>query len=136
MYPPKVGFISLFLARLRSTINVVGRDKCRGRSNERFVSCVAGYGSLEAALRADGDVYRLLRAIFPVLASDETSTEEPAVRGTAPGAARVAAPLGEAVMYKALAHNDRFPRTHLVMSPSQLIDEGYPLPLKGALKNK
>jgi RNA exonuclease 1 len=56
------------------------------------------------------DLFKVMRAIFPVSESSWTSNEAPR-------------PVC-----------DHFSRTHLLLSASQLIEENYPLPLKGKLR--
>ncbi|XP_053994905.1 RNA exonuclease 5-like isoform X2 [Hylaeus volcanicus] len=74
------------------------------------------YGSLEAALQSTGDVIKLLRTVFPMQytnsnnGSDKKSSELP--------------------------HTDKFPRTQLLLSLCQMVEENYPIPLKGELAKK
>ena len=75
------------------------------------------YGSLEAALQSTGDVIKLLRAVFPMHRSGSTSNgsvETPAV----------------------LPDTDKFPRIQLLLSLCQMVEENYPVPLKGELAKK
>jgi RNA exonuclease 1 len=55
-------------------------------------------------------LFKVMRAIFPVSQSTWMSNEAPQ-------------PV-----------SDHFSRTHLLLSASQLIEENYPLPLKGKLR--
>lgn len=72
------------------------------------------YGSLEAALRRTGDVIKLLRAVFPVR---ENVGEDPHNLNKLPS-------------------TDKFPRTRLLLSLCQMIEENYPVPLRGELSKK
>lgn len=66
------------------------------------------FGSLEVAVKYK-DLFKVMRAIFPVIESSQTSCHIPR-------------PV-----------SDHFSRTHLLLSATQLIEENYPLPLKGEL---
>ncbi|XP_017885742.1 RNA exonuclease 5 [Ceratina calcarata] len=72
------------------------------------------YGSLEAALRSTGDVIKLLRAVFPVQENVHTDVE---------------------TSHK-LPVTDKFSRTRLLLSLCQMVEENYPVPLKGELAKK
>ncbi|XP_076244024.1 RNA exonuclease 5 [Calliopsis andreniformis] len=75
------------------------------------------YGSLEAALQSTGDVIKLLRTVFPVQHSaainNESIKQEPELPTT-----------------------DKFPRTQLLLSLCQMVEENYPVPLRGELAKK
>ncbi|XP_035907161.1 uncharacterized protein LOC118509937 [Anopheles stephensi] len=76
---------------------------------------VAEYGSLEAAMRMCKDQMLVRRSIFhnigPTVSMPDYSDLD-------------------------LPPGDKFPRTLLLLSPIQMINEGYPLPLAGTLENK
>lgn len=72
---------------------------------------VQEYGSMDAAIECRRDLMVMLRAVFPVS------------EGLRP---KVSSDLGL---------QDKFSRTQLVLSAWQLIEENYPLPLKGKLKS-
>lgn len=74
---------------------------------------VKEYGNLEAAL-SSYKVFNMLKAVFPVHDRIKLESERKMI---IPG-------------------GDKFPRTHLLLSPWQMVEENYPLPLKGTLKNK
>lgn len=67
------------------------------------------FGSLEVAMKHKEDLFKVMRAIFPVVESSWTSHH-------------ILRPI-----------SDKYSRTHLLLSASQLIEENYPLPLKGEL---
>ncbi|XP_052893422.1 uncharacterized protein LOC128301132 [Anopheles moucheti] len=76
---------------------------------------VAEYGSLEAAMRTCKDHMLVRKTIFRNI--------QPAAR--MPNYDDIDLPPG-----------DKFPRTLLLLSPIQMINEGYPVPLAGTLQNK
>ncbi|PSN57628.1 hypothetical protein C0J52_05431 [Blattella germanica] len=69
------------------------------------------YGTLEVAMLHRQDLFKVLRAIFPVIEEPWSSDALQPV-------------------------TDRFPRTLLLLSAVQLIEENYPLPLKGELRTR
>lgn len=83
--------------------------------NTRRSEMVEKYGSLEAALNATNDHTLMMNSIFPV-AND--------VAASPPQTATVASDV------------EIFPRTQLLMSALQMVNEGYPLPLRGELANR
>jgi RNA exonuclease 1 len=68
------------------------------------------FGSLEVAVKHKEDLFKVMRAIFPVVESSLISHD-------------VSRPV-----------SDKYSRTQLLLSASQLIEENYPLPLKGELR--
>lgn len=66
------------------------------------------YGSMNLALEARKDLMVMMKALFPVV--------------------------NEAIPDKEPSGEDQFPRTQLVLSAWQLVEENYPMPLKGKLK--
>ncbi|KAK2588916.1 hypothetical protein KPH14_001773 [Odynerus spinipes] len=70
------------------------------------------FGSLEIALQNTGDVVKLLKTVFPVHQSTITSIN------------------------KDLPSTDKFSRTQLLLSLRQMVEENYPVPLKGELARK
>lgn len=72
-------------------------------------SLIKKYGNLNLALQCRKDLMKMMKAVFPIkhVSNDNDKSESP----------------------------DNFPRTQLIMSAQQLIEENYPLPLKGKLKN-
>uniref|UniRef100_A0A182R8S3 Exonuclease domain-containing protein n=1 Tax=Anopheles funestus TaxID=62324 RepID=A0A182R8S3_ANOFN len=75
---------------------------------------VAEYGSLEAALRTCKDQMLMRKSIFKTIQPSRTANYND-----------IDLPPG-----------DKFPRTLLLLSPIQMINEGYPIPLAGTLQNK
>lgn len=73
------------------------------------------YGSLEAALESTQDPVLLVKNVFPVEVQSESQLDSAA---NLPGDKEV------------------FPRTQLLLSALQMVDEGYPLPLRGELANR
>ncbi|GLG95934.1 Uncharacterized protein GBIM_02791 [Gryllus bimaculatus] len=69
------------------------------------------HGSLDAAVRANGDVYKALRAFFPIESSEDEKDPD-------------------------LPSSDSFSRTKLLLSVSQLIEQNYPVPMKGELQDR
>ncbi|XP_031846149.1 RNA exonuclease 5 [Nomia melanderi] len=72
------------------------------------------YGSLEAALQSTGDVIKLLKTVFPMNCLGSTNSDS--LKNTSE-----------------LPNTDKFPRTQLLLSLCQMIEENYPVPLKGKL---
>lgn len=72
------------------------------------------YGSMEnAAKYAPVDIkYKSLEAMFPIVCDDK---KDP---------------------FAKLPDGDKFPRTSLLLSAWQMIEENYPVPLEGSLKKK
>lgn len=85
--------------------------------NKRDNSHFSGYGSVETALQTNGNVIKLLRSVFPMHSTNND-------------------------VKNALEHNinlpstDKFCRTKLLLSLSQMVEENYPVPLKGTLAEK
>ncbi|XP_078052622.1 RNA exonuclease 5 isoform X3 [Augochlora pura] len=73
------------------------------------------YGSLEAALKSTEDVIKLLKTVFPMncIESTDSSKNE-----------------------SDLPPTDRFARTSLLLSLCQMVEENYPVPLRGELAKK
>ncbi|XP_055688168.1 RNA exonuclease 5 [Lutzomyia longipalpis] len=81
---------------------------------------IAQYGSLEAALEIMHDPVLMLRSIFPIEVTTKTEEEDPEATGEK----------------EKLPPEDVFSRTKLLLSPLQMVDEGYPLPLRGEIATK
>lgn len=77
------------------------------------------FGSLEAAMKSRGDLVRLLKTVFPML---------PRVNYNAR--------IQSEDDISQLPESDKFSRTKLLLSPHQLLDEQYPVPLQGKLANE
>lgn len=77
---------------------------------------LAEYGSLEAAMLARKDNLLIKRSIFTNICCDEDN--------------------GVDYDENDLPDGDKFPRTQLLLSPIQMINEDYPLPLTGSLKHR
>ncbi|CAK9796798.1 RNA exonuclease 5 [Anthophora quadrimaculata] len=75
------------------------------------------YGSLETALQNTGDVIKILRAVFPIHPSALTNTENLSNKSELP-------------------YTDKFSRTQLLLSLCQMVEENYPVPLKGELAKR
>lgn len=80
---------------------------------------VAEYGSLEAAMQVCKDQMLVRRSIF------RNITQSPDVQANNLDYSAFDLPPG-----------DKFPRTQLLLSPIQMINEGYPLPLTGTLQQR
>ncbi|XP_011160098.1 RNA exonuclease 5 isoform X2 [Solenopsis invicta] len=77
------------------------------------------YGSLETALQANGNVIKLLRSVFPMHLTNSNvnfSMTNNSVEN--------------------LPQTDKFCRTKLLLSLWQMVEENYPVPLKGTLAKK
>ncbi|XP_071574839.1 uncharacterized protein Rexo5 isoform X2 [Temnothorax nylanderi] len=77
------------------------------------------YGSLETALQTNGNVIKLLRSVFPMhsINSDEKFPTKNSSNRTLPP-------------------TDKFCRTKLLLSLWQMVEENYPVPLKGTLAER
>lgn len=78
-----------------------------------------GYGSLETALQTNGNVIRLLRSVFPMCSTN--NDEKFPTKNTSDGN---------------LPSTDKFCRTKLLLSLWQMVEENYPVPLKGTLAER
>lgn len=106
---------------LENQVEVVMPDSYNGSLVEELISVpltgickeklIREYGSLEAASKSKGDIYKVLRAFFPIERNDD-QTEVP------------------------LPSSDQFPRTQLLLSMSQLLEQNYPVPLKVTAKDR
>ncbi|XP_039965692.1 uncharacterized protein LOC126763320 [Bactrocera neohumeralis] len=81
-------------------------------TNVQAHKLIEQHGSLELAVEMTKDPTLLVKTIFPV-----------AEAATAPKESNL--PVG-----------DKFPRTKLLLSALQMVDEGYPMPLRGELSNR
>lgn len=70
------------------------------------------YGSLEAALKLNKNPNNFAKSFFPIDIIDENSLDSVLVSG------------------------ETFPRTRLLLSPLQMMIEGYPMPLKGEYQER
>lgn len=102
---------------------------------------IQAYGSLEKAVNSSCEVFKVLRAFFPVNENNpsESSSERSSLKN---GNKNVSdkksgneAP-SQLPVPETLPQTDKFPRTHLLLSAWQMIEEGYPIPLNAALKEK
>ncbi|XP_053675441.1 uncharacterized protein LOC128725701 [Anopheles nili] len=79
---------------------------------------VAEYGSLEAAMKICKDQTLVRKSIFSNIDAARSLDNQPDYSDLK------------------LPGNDKFPRTLLLLSPIQMINEGFPLPLAGTLQNR
>ncbi|TMW51869.1 hypothetical protein DOY81_003065 [Sarcophaga bullata] len=81
-------------------------------TNAQASELIEKHGSLEAAVELNKDPTLLIKGIFPVddIPVDPTNDD--------------------------LHPNDKFPRTKLLLSALQMVDEGYPMPLRGELNKQ
>lgn len=82
-----------------------------GGGNSHF----SGYGSVESALQTNGNVIKLLRSVFPMHSANNDVKNKCDI---------------------SLPSTDKFCRTKLLLSLSQMVEENYPVPLKGILAEK
>lgn len=75
----------------------------------------SGYGSVETALQTNRNVIKLLRSAFPMHLPNSDVKNEHNIN---------------------LPSTDKFCRTKLLLSLSQMVEENYPVPLKGILAEK
>lgn len=87
-------------------------------TGEHNYKLIHEFGSLEAAMKSRGDLVRLLKTVFPML---------PRVNYNAR--------IQSEDDISQLPESDKFSRTKLLLSPHQLLDEQYPVPLQGKLAN-
>lgn len=76
------------------------------------------YGSLEAAIDSIKNPVLMVNSIFPVSDNDSSDNND------------------ESDIHTVKTETEIFSRTQLLLSALQLIDEGYPLPLRGELANR
>ncbi|GBP80218.1 RNA exonuclease 5 [Eumeta japonica] len=72
-------------------------------------SLEAKYGTMDLALESRKDLMVMMKAVFPMKEEDNANDDH--------------------------SNEDKFSRTKLILSAWQLIEENYPVPLKGKLKN-
>lgn len=72
-------------------------------------SLIQKYGSMNLALEVRKDLMVMMRAVFPIGSKDNSEN--------------------------GLVSEDKFPRTQLLLSAWQMVEENYPIPLRGKLKN-
>ncbi|XP_034189156.1 RNA exonuclease 5 isoform X2 [Osmia lignaria lignaria] len=72
------------------------------------------YGSLQSALNSTRDVIKLLKTVFPMYQTEPTDIKR----------------------ILELPYTDKFPRTQLLLSLCQMVEENYPIPLSGELAKK
>lgn len=82
---------------------------------------VEKYGSLEAAIDATKDPALLIQSIFP---TDDEESDDSTVNKE------------RSEEEQTVTDDEIIPRTQLLMSALQMVDEGYPLPLRGELANR
>lgn len=73
-------------------------------------SLLKKYGDMNLALECRKDLMMMMRAVFPINTENKTGHIDADIK-------------------------DQFSRTHLLLSAQQLIEENYPLPLKGKLRS-
>ncbi|KAF7995528.1 hypothetical protein HCN44_006635 [Aphidius gifuensis] len=78
------------------------------------------FGSLEAAMKSTGDLVKLLKIVFPM--KPQTTQDGQLID-------RIS-------ILSDLPKSDKFSRTQLLLSPEQLVELNYPLPLQGGLAEK
>ncbi|XP_055845045.1 RNA exonuclease 5 [Episyrphus balteatus] len=83
-------------------------------TNVQTEELIAKYGSLEAAIEMTKDPTLLVKSMFPIDPEEEATTEEGIE----------------------IPKQDKYPRTKLLLSALQMVDEGYPVPLRGELKSR
>lgn len=76
---------------------------------------ISQFGSLEEAVDKSDEVFDLMKTIFPYDNSNNESIK---------------------YQHKSLPPNDKFPRTQLLLSGWQMVEENYPLPIKGLMERK
>ncbi|XP_061394941.1 uncharacterized protein LOC133330521 [Musca vetustissima] len=81
-------------------------------TNVQAYNLITKYGSLEAAIALKKDPTLILKSIFPV----ENSKDDKESDDVHP--------------------EDKFPRTKLLLSALQMVEEGYPMPMKGELRKQ
>uniref|UniRef100_A0A0A1WVL0 Putative RNA exonuclease NEF-sp n=1 Tax=Zeugodacus cucurbitae TaxID=28588 RepID=A0A0A1WVL0_ZEUCU len=81
-------------------------------TNVQAHKLIEQHGSLELAVEMTKDPTLIVKTIFPI-SEDTTATKKSKL------------PVG-----------DKFPRTKLLLSALQMVDEGYPMPLRGELSNR
>lgn len=80
-------------------------------STAKMKKFVDKYGTLEEAVTRSSELYDRIRDLFPV--EDDNKSVD-----------------------KSLPKGDKFPRTHLLLSGWQMVEECYPMPIKGLMEKK
>lgn len=103
------------------------------------------YGSLKAAVKSSCEVFKVLRAFFPVKqqSKEADSTQFSKKLKSEPEKVDSGSLNEPEVMESLIAQqeeylpaSDKFPRTQLLLSAWQMIEEGYPIPLNASLREK
>ncbi|KAK9882941.1 hypothetical protein WA026_023869 [Henosepilachna vigintioctopunctata] len=84
-------------------------------TNTQMKKFINEYGSLESAVTKSEDLFDTVKNLFPIEESILKSDNE---------------------YQNALPPSDKFPRTHLLLSGWELVEENYPLPIKGLMQHK
>lgn len=87
-------------------------------TNAQKTDLITKYGSLEVAIEMNKDPTFMVKTVFPITGDDETNTKN------------------DIQNLEENKISDKFPRTKLLLSALQMVDEGYPLPLRGELEKK
>lgn len=79
---------------------------------------IKNFGSLEAALESTQNPMSLVKTVFPITNDDDVEEQK------------------KKSNFDSKNSDEVIPRTQLLLSALQLVDEGYPLPLRGDLANR
>lgn len=77
---------------------------------------ISQFGSLEEAVDKSDEVFDLMKSLFPFENDKDITTSS--------------------TNFKKLPPSDKFPRTQLLLSGWQMVEENYPLPIKGLMERK
>ncbi|KAH8302031.1 hypothetical protein KR044_001960 [Drosophila immigrans] len=88
------------------------------------------HGSLETALELNKDPTLFVKSIFPMEKTPPSSSTNVNVNVNDNTSGQMATDAPK------LHPDDKFPRTKLLLSALQMVDEGYPIPLQGELKGR
>ncbi|XP_055914005.1 RNA exonuclease 5 [Eupeodes corollae] len=99
---------------VRGDKNIIADLVTAPLTNVQADELIAKYGSLETAIEMNKDPTLLVKSIFPCDSSEG----------------------GEKVKTGETKIEDKFPRTKLLLSALQMVDEGYPMPLRGELASR
>lgn len=86
-----------------------------------YFDAVSGFGNLSDAVQSNDKVFKVLRSMFPI----KHVSLKPSINNSSNSKQKLGLPL-----------TDKFSRTDLLLSAWQLVEEGYPLPLRGELSTR
>lgn len=92
-------------------------------TNSQRQKLASEYGSLKEAY-SSGDIFKTFKTIFPIITEGDKATEDNKNKDTSVTKAESTMPA---------RHMDKFSRKQLILTPWEMVEENYPIPLNGEL---